>query len=70
MMASREVASACSWLSPSTRVRVGTKITPPPTPKRPAIAPAATPSEIDQERLDDHGSTRRTATPTRRAAKA
>src|SRR5436190_227347 len=32
-IASKEVASACTWVSPSTRTRVGTKRMPPPTPK-------------------------------------
>ena len=57
MIASSEVASACSWLRPSTRVRVGTKMVPPPTPNRPATMPAATPRAMIRTRLDDHAST-------------
>ena len=46
MIASSEVASAWSWVRPSTIVRVGTKTIPPPTPKRPAAAPAAIPRRM------------------------
>ena len=57
MIASSEVASACSWLRPRTSVSVGTKIVPPPTPNRPAIMPAAIPSAMISDRFDDHDST-------------
>src|SRR5437868_1013189 len=45
MMASSEVASAWSWVSPS-HVSVGTNRIPPPTPNRPERTPAASPSRI------------------------
>src|SRR5207302_1296439 len=43
MMASSEVASACSWVRPS-HVSVGTKRIPPPTPNSPERTPATSPS--------------------------
>ena len=56
MIASSEVASACSCVSPS-QVSVGTNRMPPPTPKRPARTPA-TSAEQDRERVGHWSSIR------------
>ena len=49
MMAASEVACASSWWNEKMSTSVGTKMMPPPTPKRPASTPAATPQAIASE---------------------
>ena len=49
-IASSDEASACSWVRPSTSASIGTKMMPPPTPKRPARTPPERAERGDERR--------------------